>query len=385
MKQSKQLIRRTVILTALLSTVLQAQAAEPAILHVSAAQQQQLGIQVQNLAAPATDTRPAPGLRLSGQVVSPRNAQTLVSPLLSGHVQDVRVSAMQTVKQGQVLATMISPEAMSLQREYLQLAIQAKLAREKKERDEGLFQDGIIARSRVEESRALLIQAEAGARERQQTLKAAGFPESALKQLVQQQQIQTTLAITANSSGTLTELQLKPGQKIDAGMPVATISKNGAFWVEFQVAASLAAQIKTGDQIRVAACQDALRVTAVAAHVQAETQNRIVRAEQSKPESCLQLNQFVEGRLESAQIPAASFALPRSAIIQLQGKSWIFIRQPQGYLPVAVTIVQQQGEQSWIRAVQEKQLAAGAQVVVKGISGLKGLMLGMGGEQEGDH
>lgn len=384
MKLRNQLIRRTVMLTALLGAVSHAQA-DQGILHVSPAQQQQLGIQVQSLSVPAADTRSAPGLRLSGQVISPRNAQTIVSPLLSGHVQEVRVSAMQAVRQGQVLATMISPEAMSLQREYLQLAIQAKLAREKKERDESLFQDGIIARSRVEESRALLIQAEAGARERQQTLKAAGFPDAALKQLVQQQQIQPALAIIANSSGTLTELQLKPGQKIDAGMPVATISKNGAFWVEFQVAAGLAAQIKSGDQIRVAACQDALRVTAVAAHVQIETQNRIVRAEQSKPESCLQLNQFVEGRLESAQIPAASFALPRSAIIQLQGKSWIFIRQPQGYLPVAVNIVQQQGEQSWIRAVQEKQLAAGVQVVVKGISGLKGLMLGMGGEQEGDH
>lgn len=384
MKLRNQLIRRTVMLTALLGAVSHAQA-DQGILHVSPAQQQQLGIQVQSLSVPAADTRSAPGLRLSGQVISPRNAQTIVSPLLSGHVQEVRVSAMQAVRQGQVLATMISPEAMSLQREYLQLAIQAKLAREKKERDESLFQDGIIARSRVEESRALLIQAEAGARERQQTLKAAGFPDAALKQLVQQQQIQPALAIIANSSGTLTELQLKPGQKIDAGMPVATISKNGAFWVEFQVAAGLAAQIKNGDQIRVAACQDALRVTAVAAHVQTETQNRIVRAEQSKPESCLQLNQFVEGRLESAQIPAASFALPRSAIIQLQGKSWIFIRQPQGYLPVAVNIVQQQGEQSWIRAVQEKQLAAGVQVVVKGISGLKGLMLGMGGEQEGDH
>lgn len=384
MKLRNQLIRRTVMLTTLLGAVSHAQA-DQGILHVSPAQQQQLGIQVQSLSVPAADTRSAPGLRLSGQVISPRNAQTIVSPLLSGHVQEVRVSAMQTVRQGQVLATMISPEAMSLQREYLQLAIQAKLAREKKERDESLFQDGIIARSRVEESRALLIQAEAGARERQQTLKAAGFPDAALKQLVQQQQIQPALAIIANSSGTLTELQLKPGQKIDAGMPVATISKNGAFWVEFQVAAGLAAQIKSGDQIRVAACQDALRVTAVAAHVQTETQNRIVRAEQSKPESCLQLNQFVEGRLESAQIPAASFALPRSAIIQLQGKSWIFIRQPQGYLPVAVNIVQQQGEQSWIRAVQEKQLAAGVQVVVKGISGLKGLMLGMGGEQEGDH
>ncbi len=384
MKLRNQLIRRTVILTTLLGAVSHAQA-DQGILHVSPAQQQQLGIQVQSLSVPAADTRSAPGLRLSGQVISPRNAQTIVSPLLSGHVQEVRVSAMQAVRQGQVLATMISPEAMSLQREYLQLAIQAKLAREKKERDESLFQDGIIARSRVEESRALLIQAEAGARERQQTLKAAGFPDAALKQLVQQQQIQPALAIIANSSGTLTELQLKPGQKIDAGMPVATISKNGAFWVEFQVAAGLAAQIKSGDQIRVAACQDALRVTAVAAHVQTETQNRIVRAEQSKPESCLQLNQFVEGRLESAQIPAASFALPRSAIIQLQGKSWIFIRQPQGYLPVAVNIVQQQGEQSWIRAVQEKQLAAGVQVVVKGISGLKGLMLGMGGEQEGDH
>ncbi|GGX38348.1 efflux RND transporter periplasmic adaptor subunit [Undibacterium squillarum] len=384
MKLRNQLIRRTVMLTALLGAVSHAQA-DQGVLHVSAAQQQQLGIQVQSLSVPAANTRSAPGLRLSGQVISPRNAQTIVSPLLSGHIQEVRVSAMQAVRQGQVLATMISPEAMSLQREYLQLAIQAKLAREKKERDESLFQDGIIARSRVEESRALLIQAEAGARERQQTLKAAGFPDAALKQLVQQQQIQTMLAITANSSGTLTELQLKPGQKIDAGMPVATISKNGAFWVEFQVAAGLAAQIKSGDQIRVEACQDALRVTAVAAHVQTETQNRIVRAEQSKPESCLQLNQFVEGRLESAQIPAASFALPRSAIIQLQGKSWIFIRQPQGYLPVAVNIVQQQGEQSWIRAVQEKQLAAGVQVVVKGISGLKGLMLGMGGEQEGDH
>lgn len=360
-----------------------AQAAEPGLLKLSRDQEQSAGIQLKKLALPTRETRSAAGLKLSGQVVSPSNAQTIVSPVFSGYVREVKVSAMEPVRKGQVLATMSSPDAMTMQREYLQLAIQAKLAHDKKLRDESLFSDGIVSRSRMEESQAAYVQAEAAARERRYTLKAAGFSDLALEQIVRHQQLQATLTLTANISGTVTELNLQPGQKIESGMTAASISNNQLLWVNFQAAGAQAAQIKTGDLVSVPQCQQALKVTAIASHVQTDTQNRIVRAAQIAPEACLKLNQFVEGNLASAQLPADSFALPAKAIVQVQGNSWIFLRQPSGYLPARVDIVQRQGELVWIRGLQNQSLSAGTEVVVQGMSLLKSLMLGIGSNADG--
>jgi multidrug efflux pump subunit AcrA (membrane-fusion protein) len=217
------------------------------------------------------------GQHLSGTVVAPPNAVSMISSMVSGVVQEVQHQSMQPIRSGNPIVSIFSQQLMEMQREYVQLATQSRLAKEKRERDEGLFNEGIIAQSRLQDSRAAaMIQADVAARERYQALRSAGMGETQIRQLLSNQNLTSVLRISANSNGILTEINVKPGQRIEAGTPIASISKDGAFWVELQASAQQASSIRIGDLMQVNNCASA-KVTAISSQIQSGNQTTLIR------------------------------------------------------------------------------------------------------------
>ncbi|MEO6186885.1 MAG: efflux RND transporter periplasmic adaptor subunit, partial [Steroidobacteraceae bacterium] len=107
-------------------------------------------------------------LLLAGRIVVPNTALDLVLAPVAGRVEALLVDPGQKVRAGQALARLFSAEFVSLQRELVAARIRAGLARSRAERDAGLHEEGIIARNRLEESRALLAEAEAALGEQAQ-------------------------------------------------------------------------------------------------------------------------------------------------------------------------------------------------------------------------
>ena len=67
--------------------------------------------------------------------------------------------------------------------------------------------------------------------------------------------------------------------------------------------------------------------------------------------------------------------MPNTALLRQDGKLLLFVRTPQGFRAQVVTLVYEGPKESAIRA----QLASGDEVVVRGIAGLKGMLMGLGG------
>jgi len=89
---------------------------------------------------------------------------------------------MQTVRAGQPVVCIMSPQLVEWQREWLLAEAQARLARSKSQRDEQMFAEGIVSEHRRNESRAQYEMAALAARERRQALRLAGVSEAALAQ-----------------------------------------------------------------------------------------------------------------------------------------------------------------------------------------------------------
>jgi cobalt-zinc-cadmium efflux system membrane fusion protein len=104
------------------------------------------------------------------EVVVPVNQVRVVSSSYAGLVDKLQVTAGQTVKKGQVLVHIISPELISMQREYLQSNTQRRLAKQSLDRDEALFKDGIIAEKRLQTSQNSHLETAAQMNERRQLL-----------------------------------------------------------------------------------------------------------------------------------------------------------------------------------------------------------------------
>ena len=356
-----------------------AQAGAAQQISVSPAQMQGSGIRTETalatVGAPAHAGDGGNGQHLSGTVVAPTDAVTMVSAVVSGVVQQIHVNSLQQVRPGSAIATLFSVQLMEMQREYLHLATQASLSQQKKERDESLYGEGIIALARLQESRAGAIGAAVAASERRHALRAAGPDDGALRKLLESNSLTPTVTVMAGARGTVLELLLAPGQRIEAGMPMARIGRDGPLWIEFQAARQQAAQVRIGDLLQLTGC-GAARVIAISPQMNGANQSTLVRARQTVNDGCLKPNQFVEASHMGRAAPAGSVAVPAAALVRHGADDYVFVSNEQGFEAVRVSVTPGAAGKVWVAG----KVKPGSAVAVSGLVALKGAWMGLGAE-----
>ncbi|HJV87446.1 MAG TPA: efflux RND transporter periplasmic adaptor subunit [Noviherbaspirillum sp.] len=353
-----------------------ASAASPNLLKLSDDQMRKSGIALERIASSSTA---GDGLRLSGNAVFPAKAVQVISASAAGVVQAVLTEPLDKVAAGAPLVRIHSPQLMEWQRSYVQASVQAQLARTKYQRDEALFKEGIIAESRLQEARSALVQSSVAEQEQRQALKIAGMGDKDIRKLAGSQAISPILTVAAPSAGTIIEQMAAPGQRVEAGAPLAKIAQSNRLWLELQAARAQAAQIAVGDAVSVEGCPKPGRISAVGMQVDSATQNIILRAELPSAESCLRPNQFVEAIVKPGRAQAGTMEVPSAALVRFEGKDYVFVRTSGGFRPAEVTVASRGAE----RAAVQGALKAGDEIAVRGVSTLKGMWLGLGGSGEG--
>jgi membrane fusion protein, heavy metal efflux system len=369
-------------LSCLLSSLTHAQTPKDIVLTEAAATS--AGIVVARISKSAASPLALPtsaaseGIKLSGTVVVPAQSAVVVSASLSGIVQRVYTAALDTVKAGAPIATLFSQQLLEMQREYLQLETQSQLAQTKLKRDESLLNEGIISEGRLQDTRAAATLANAAAREKIQLLRMAGFSESAVRTLFQSKKFSPTLTIVAPSAGVITEQNVSMGQKLEAGMPLAKLSKLSDLWVEFQATAAQLDQIKPGALLSIVGCAKPVRVSAVSTQLSAANQVGIIRAVGANQDGCLRPNQFVQATLIAANPGPGAMGLPSAALVNMEGKTFVFVKTKNGFSPAEVKAVSGPPGLVWVTG----KLNPDAQVAIKGTAALKGAALGLGSEAQ---
>jgi multidrug efflux pump subunit AcrA (membrane-fusion protein) len=350
-------------------------AQEPPLIRLGPEQARAAGIAYARVedAAAAGDT-----LRLSGNAAFSARGMEIVSAPAAGVVQDVLVAPMQKLAAGAPLVRLHSPQFLEWQREYVQLSTQEKLAADKLARDEALYRDGIIALSRLQDTRNAHVQARVAARERAQLLRLAGMNEAGLRALASRQAISPALPVGGRSAGTVLELIAMPGQHVEAGAPLAKVARSGELVLELQATRAQADQIKPGDAVEVAGCAKPGRVTALSPQMNAASQSVLVRAELPAAEQCLRPNQYLDATIRTRGGPAGGFAVPSTALLRFDNRDYVLVREPAGLRPVPVTLAARGPE----RSVVAGKLTAGSEVAVRGIVALKGMWMGLGSQNE---
>jgi RND family efflux transporter MFP subunit len=318
------------------------------------------------------------GLVLQGTVVLPAQHSDVVSLSVAGVVQAVLVAPMQTVRAGQPVARIMSPQLVEWQREWLQAETQARLAQGKAQRDEQMFADGIVSEHRRNESRAQYEMASLSARERRQALRLAGVGEAALAQALATASLSPQLTLLAPVAGMVLDISATPGQRLEAGSPVARIGRADRLAIELQASSQQAQALRVGDVLAVEGCKLPARIVAISSQLSSSTQSVQLRAELTWREPCLRINQFVQLRGPAAGRAGEAVALsvPAQAVVQHGGQRYVFVRVPQGFRAVAVQVGAGGGADTPIVAG----LKAGDEVAVKGVIAIKGAWLGLGAE-----
>jgi hypothetical protein len=157
------------------------------------------------------------------------------------------------------------------------------------------------------------------------------------------------------------------GQRVDPTTVLVRLASLAPLWLEMQVPAAQAAEVRLGDVVRVAGVEAQGKVIAIGHAVDSASQTVLVRAELRRPPPALRAGQAVEALLERALAGLAR--VPSAALVDDGGATVVFVDAGQGrYRAVPIQPVASAGGLSAVRG-----LAPGSQVVVQGTAALKSL------------
>lgn len=339
-----------------------ATASEPLLLQP--AQVQALGIAT----AVAGEAATAREAALPARVLVPNEQTRIIAAPVGGLIEMLAVAPGAAVRRGQVVARLVSPEALALQRDALQADSQAALLRQNLQRDEQLFAEGLIPQSRLQATRAAAAQAGAQARERQAGLALSGVARGKLG---------GPLVLTAPIDGVVIEQSAQLGQRVEASAPIYRIASLSPLWLEIQAPVDRAAALREGMTVKIAGSEVAATLIAIGRMVDPASQTVLLRASVVAGAQTLSPGQIVEVALPPTRSGAGQ-TLPAGALARHAGKTFVFVQAGSDeagarFEARPVRVLGQGGD-----GVVVEGIAAGERVAVKGVSGLKALLAGVG-------
>ena len=343
----------------------------PVQIRISAAQIDKAGIRFTEVQSAQSATE---GLRLAGSAVTPPNRMEVVSTPAAGVVQALLVNSLENVKGGQTIARIHSPDLLQWQRDYVQQFTQLEMITKKAERDESLLNDGIISAGRAQETRNLLQQARVAVQERAQMLKLAGLSDAAIARLNSPSGLTPVIDIRSSAGGSVLEWMVTPGQRVEAGAPLAKVARAGELWLELQASRSQGEQIAVGDVVKTKSCTQSGKVLAIATQLSESNQLVMVRASLPGADKCLKPGQYIEATISNKTPPISGWSLPSTALVRNGSNEFVFVRNAEGVQAMPVTVVSRAIDQVIVQGA----LAAKQSIAVQGLASLKGMWLGLG-------
>src|SRR5215217_6569329 len=195
---------------------------------VTPAQMQSLGITLQRLDRPAA----IEGQAYPARVVLPPSQEQMVSAPLAGLVDRVLVGENDTVKRGQPLLRLISPELGELQLKLLEASTKSRLSQKALQRERMLFADGIIPERRVQEAEGAAEEDRARVQQAEAALRLAGLDPATIKKIGAGDGLRDALTVVAKAPGTVMALAVKAGQRVAPAEALMRIADTRQLWLD---------------------------------------------------------------------------------------------------------------------------------------------------------
>ncbi|MDI1349898.1 efflux RND transporter periplasmic adaptor subunit [Aquabacterium sp.] len=317
------------------------------------------------------------GLTVPAQLRLPAQQQQVLAAPVSGLVTAIQADTGAQVRQGQWLVRLRSTQAQALRRDALQAGSQQELAERSLQRDEQLMSEGLIAQSRLDQSRTQARVARLTAQQQQQ----------AVGQALGSAQVSPNGEITlvAPMSGQVAELMVSVGQRVEEAAPLLKLANLQELSVELQVPVQQAQGLQAGQTVQVLLAGGSAApgsgelvatVVSIAPLLDERTQSVTVRARLRQTASgSLRPGQWVQARLQTS---SALPLLPESAIVTLSasGEQAVFIEEAPGrYRLQKVKTLGRQGSDMVVQGLPETSAgAAPLRIVTRGTAALKALL-----------
>lgn len=254
----------------------------------------------------------------------------------TGTIQRVNKRLGDTVKTGEVLATLASLDAASMSAERRTAQAKLDLARKTFARESSLFQQGVTPRQDMETAKANLDVAEAEARRAAAITRAAHVSDDG-----------DGVAVVSPIAGRIATQNATLGAYVSSNDELFRVTAPGAVQVEASVTSVEAGRITPGDEATIVLSTGALvpaTVRSVAPTVSGNSRAATVILAPKESNAALVIGEGVQARLHaSANKAQAGLVIPEEAVQNLDGRDVLFVRTEQGFRPQPVLIGMRSG------------------------------------------
>lgn len=295
--------------------------AEPTIATLTEAQMKTVGIELGRVEQKELTAI----IKANGQLSVPNNFKANATSLYGGVVKRLLVQMGEHVRKGQPVAEISNPQFLQLQEEYLTLDSRIALAQQEANRQQELNQGNAGALKNLQSATAELASLRTRRASLQQQIQLMGIDPSSLRN----GNLRSSLWVASPISGVISNVFAKIGSYVDVSAPVVEIVDNSALHVDLQVFEKDLPQLRVGQIIHFTLTNNAVReydaeVFSIGAAFENESKTIPVHARVKGDKTGLIDGMNITGivSLNNAVTPA----VPNDAIVESEGKSYIFIR-----------------------------------------------------------
>jgi cobalt-zinc-cadmium efflux system membrane fusion protein len=308
---------------------------------------------------------------LLGEIAFNSDRLAHIVPRVPGVVREVRKNLGDTVRAGEVLAVLESRDLADAKATYLATVSRLALAQANFAREESLRQEKITAEKDYLESKQALAEAQIALRSAEQKLHALGFAEEDLQALPSHAETSFThYEITAPLDGTVVEKHIVLGEVFkEDSSPCFVIADLTSVWVDLKVHQQDLSHIRPGQTAVVKSGEDLQTEGTIAfvSNIVSETSRMaFARMTIANPEGRWRPGLFVTGQIVIDEV-SAHVAVPKDALVRLDGQTCVFLRTDRGFVPQTVMVGRSNDSSVEIVAG----LAAGQKYVIRGAYTLK--------------
>lgn len=248
-------------------------------------------------------------MQLSGKITANESLNSVQSSYFNGRIETLDINTTgETVRRGQKLATIYSPELVAAQQELLTSA--------------GLKETQPELYSAVRNK-----------------LKIWKLTEAQIQSMEKSGKVMHFTPIYANTMGTVIEKLVNNGDYVKAGQPLFKIANLNTVWAEFDAYETQIPGLEIGQKITVStnAYKNDFReakITFIEPTLNTSTRTVLVRAEMSNSKGTLKPGMFVNGSVKGLNASSAKELLVPSTAVMWTGKRSIVYVQPDNTQPM---------------------------------------------------
>jgi membrane fusion protein, heavy metal efflux system len=312
------------------------------------------------------------------KVVVPPAHDFIVNTSQAGLVVKMNASVGDKVAKGEILGLVNSPDLLTLQSNYLKAVGALKLASATYNRDKTLRKEGVISGRGEQESYSRYNASVIEVNQAKQLLQFTGMTADDVKQLDSTGHLVSQISVRSPIAGRVIERMVVSGTRVDAMAPLYRVANLDELWLEINIPHEHINDIKIGDQVQVENALAEAEIRVLGQSVNPENQTiqarAVVKDSQYKDnQASIRVGQKVNIQLIQTT-DADTYKLPDTAIAHNEGKTYVFIRDKEGFKVSQITILGKQSDGSVITG----EFSGNEDIAINNAAALKAIWLGLG-------